>query len=208
MIRSSNLRFSYSDKQFMDFPELVCENKESLLIIGESGKGKTTLLHLLGGLLTPHSGNIFIGVTDITKMNTSKRDLFRGQKIGIIFQRSHFIDSLTVLENLLLCQKLAGIPKNKQAIENVSARLNITDKLNQKAKRLSQGEQQRAAIARALLNKPELILADEPTSILDDKNATVVYNMLKEQAEYFNSSLIIVTHDQRLKDQIKKQIEL
>ena len=178
------------------------------MIIGRSGSGKTTLLHLLSGLRSPSTGKIDILGSTITEMSQSELDKFRGKNIGMIFQVPHFIKAITVLENLTLAQSLAGADINAQKAKGILDQLNIASKVSQKTSQLSVGEQQRVAIARALINSPKIIFADEPTSALDDHNTEQVINLLKEQADQQNATLIVVTHDQRLKDNFQRSIEL
>jgi len=208
MLATKQLQFSYTRNQVMNFPDFSLQKGEHWLLLGQSGSGKTTLLHLLGGLLSPESGSILVGDTDLGQLRASALDQFRGKNIGIVFQKSHFVRALTVGENLLLAQQLAGIKPNRERINELLERLNIADKLRLKPDRLSIGEQQRAAIARALINQPPIILADEPTSALDDHNATEVIDLLEEQADELGSTLLVVTHDKRLKDRFPKQIAL
>ena len=144
----------------------------------------------------------------MSRLNGSSLDKFRGQNIGIIFQTAHFVKALTVQENLILAQQLSGKKTDKQLIVNVLKTLNLEHKLKSKTSELSVGEQQRVAIARALVNSPALILADEPTSALDDKNTDEVIQLLEKTASEANATLIIVTHDNRLKDYFKNQIQL
>ncbi len=192
----------------MNFPDFNLQKGEHWLLLGQSGSGKTTLLHLLGGLLSPTSGSIQIGNTELGQLRASALDQFRGKNIGIVFQKSHFVRALTIGENLALAQQLAGLKPNRERIVELLERLNIGDKLRLKPDRLSIGEQQRAAIARALINQAPIILADEPTSALDDHNATEVINLLEEQAKALGSTLLVVTHDKRLKDRFPNQIAL
>ena len=208
MLKSTDLGFAYSPEVGFDFPDIHCESGETLLILGESGTGKTTLLHLLSGLLKPTKGNIYIGDTDITQLNTKELDFFRGQLIGLIFQVSHFVSALSVRENLMLAPYLAGLRPEQERAERLLSQLNLDGKAKRKTYQLSQGQQQRVAIARALMNKPELILADEPTSSLDDTNCYAVAELLEEQAKEANAALVIVTHDQRLKEKFSNQISL
>ncbi len=200
MLKTSALQFAYDSSNRFQFPDIEANKLAHLLIIGGSGKGKTTLLHLLGGLLRPSMGKIEVGNTDITQLSTKELDGFRGRHIGIVFQKSHFVASLNVKDNLLLAQYLAGEKQDLKRAKHLLERLNLGGKLNNKTSELSQGEQQRVAIARALLNQPSIILADEPTAALDDANCFEVIDLLKEQALEAEASLIIVTHDQRLKD--------
>ncbi len=208
MLQTQNLRYSYNKAQVLQFPDMHCKKGEQWLLLGQSGSGKTTFLHLLGGLLSPQSGSIRIGDTDMVTLKTAALDHFRGQHIGIIFQTAHFVKALTVEENLVLAQQLAGFKEDKTLIFNFLQRLNLTHKLKSKPSELSVGEAQRVAIARALINRPSIILADEPTSALDDKNTDEVIQLLEKQAAEAGATLLIVTHDGRLKNYFKNQIEL
>lgn len=207
MIETKNLAFSYPGLHFK-FPNIFCAKGEVLLVTGSSGKGKTTLLHLLGGLQQPSSGNISIDGTEITTLSTSKLDQFRGAQIGIIFQQPHFIASLNMLQNLELSSSLANKKIDSNKAKLLLEQLSIADQTFKKPSRLSQGQLQRASIARAMMNQPSVLLADEPTSSLDDANCEVVANLLAEQASKNNAALVIVTHDQRLKQMFHQTIEL
>ncbi len=208
MIEIKNLTYSYNPKTPLIFQDFTCQKGEQWLLLGQSGSGKTTLLHLLAGLLTVGNGSIKIGETNLVQLSQKDLDHFRGKNIGIIFQKNHFVASLNVLENLLLAQQLAGEKANKTKALSLLAALNLTHKAKEKPYVLSQGEQQRVAIARALMNQPKVILADEPTSALDDKNCEDVIQLLENQAKVANATLLIVTHDTRLKMRFEKQILL
>lgn len=206
MIETKSLEFSYDKSFVFKFPDIKLKSNENLLVLGNSGIGKSTLLHNLAGILRPKSGSIKIFDQDISKLSELELDKFRGQNIGIIFQRSHFVNSLTVGENLELAQFLG---RNKKGnIKETLNNLKILDKINKKPKELSQGERQRASIALAIINSPKLILADEPTSSLDDTNCSNVIKILKEQALKYQAQLIVITHDSRLKKHFKKSISL
>ena len=207
MINSKVLNFKYNDQASFSFPDINLGKDENLLIIGSSGIGKTTLLHLLAGLLESNSGSINLYGQDISKLTQHQIDKFRGQNIGIVFQKPHFVNSLTVKENLQLAQYL-GNKKDQNRIIDILSSLDILDKENKKPKKLSQGEKQRASIAMAIVNSPKLILADEPTSSLDDENCDRVIKLLKKQASEFKAQLIVITHDNRLKKHFKKSIKL
>ena len=206
MLQTKNLRYSYNNQQVLQFPDMHCKKGENWLLLGQSGSGKTTFLHLLGGLLSPQSGSIRIGDTDMATLKTAALDHFRGQHIGIIFQTPHFVKALTVEENLALAQQLAGFKQDKILIFNLLQKLNLSHKLKSKPSELSVGEAQRVAIARALINRPTVILADEPTSALDDKNTDEVIQLLEKQAAEAGATLLIVTHDGRLKNYFKNQV--
>jgi len=208
MLQAKNLEYSYDRKQVLRFPEILCERGEHWLLLGQSGCGKTTLLHLLGGLMPPQKGTIQIGDTLINKLSSTALDQFRGKHIGIVFQKSHFVNALTVEENLVLAQSLANMKKDRQRIKNILEQLNLGHKLKSKPDSLSQGEAQRVAIARAIINQPDVILADEPTSALDDDNCWEVIQLIEQQAKEANATLLIVTHDGRLKERFDKKILL
>jgi putative ABC transport system ATP-binding protein len=208
MVKINGLTYNYSSEVQLKFPDFSLSKGEQALIIGQSGCGKTTLLHLLSGLLKPNSGVVDVENENISNMSGATLDNFRGANIGIVFQTPHFIEALTVKENLTLTQTLAGMSKNVPKIKSLLTDLGVEGKLNSKLNALSVGEKQRVSIARALVNSPALILADEPTSALDDKNCDAVLKLVREQAKKHNSTLLIVTHDNRLKDQFDKRIEL
>ncbi len=208
MLSIQNLKYSYDGQVNMSFPDFDIQSGEEALILGQSGCGKTTLLHLMSGLLGTSNGAVLVDGQDINKLKGGVLDSFRGKKIGIVFQVAHFIDSLTVKENLMLTQKLAGVKQNIDSITTLLSELGVVDKLNKKVKQLSVGEKQRVSIARALVNNPKVILADEPTSALDDGNCTAVLKLLRKQAEKMGACLLIVTHDNRLKELFDKTITL
>jgi ABC-type lipoprotein export system ATPase subunit len=206
MISVKNLQHTYSSNKILRFPDFHCEKGEQMLILGQSGCGKTTLLQLLGGMLGVQQGSVFIQNTEINRLKNSELDKFRGKNIGFIFQQHHFLGALNVEENLLLAQELAGIKKDKTQIKVFLEKLNVAHQLKVKPNALSQGEQQRIAIARALIHQPALILADEPSSALDDENCEEVIDLLQEQARLHQTTLLIVTHDKRLKDKFSKKL--
>lgn len=208
MIRALNLQYKYPGRNSLVFPDISCKATQQLLITGPSGSGKTTLLHLLAGLRLPHSGEVFVQENSLSGMSSSKRDQFRGKYIGIVFQQMHFVGALNVLENITLQQYMAGQAENRKRAEELLDRLGLIDKKYQAIHRLSLGEQQRVALARALVNKPAVVLADEPTSSLDDANCLRVVKLLEELTASENAALVVVTHDQRLKELISNQVAL
>ncbi|GAB3576987.1 ABC transporter ATP-binding protein [Spirosoma luteolum] len=208
MLATHQLTFAYGPSRQFAFPDVHCANREALLILGRSGTGKTTFLHLLALLLTPRTGSVVIGQTDITKLSPAQTAAFRAQHLGIIYQKPHFVSSLSVLDNLLMANYLAGKPQDKQRARELAGQLGFADQLTKKTNQLSQGEQQRVSIARAVMNQPDVILADEPTSSLDDENTDRVISLLRQQSGQIGASLIVVTHDQRLKDAFDNRINL
>jgi len=204
MIRTSDLKYKYSDSPLISFPDFEVRSGQALLICGESGCGKTTLLHLLAGLRRPNHGQIHIGENEISNLSSSEMDQFRGQHIGMVYQQSYFIESLSIKDNLLV----SPYAQDKDKAKVVSNRLKISDLLSRHPNKLSVGQQQRANIARAVMNSPKLLLADEPTSALDNKNCSSVIDLLMEEAVANDAALIIVTHDDRLRTDISDFVEL
>lgn len=203
MLYTRNLAYAHPNGRLIRFPDLECAEGDVLLITGGSGVGKTTLLHLLAGLLKPSSGEIHVADTAIQPLRSAAMDAFRGKHIGIIYQQSHFIASLSVRENLLLLSK-----NDATRLQEISEKLGIGQLLHKKPAQLSQGEQQRASITRALMQSPQLLLADEPTASLDDENCIAVAKLLAAQAAEQKAALLIVTHDNRLKQLFAHHITL
>lgn len=208
MLSTSNIFHAYNNKLSFNFPNINCENSETLLVLGQSGVGKTTLLHILAGILKPTKGFVKIDETSIYDLSSNEMDKFRGQNIGLVFQKPHFVQSITAEENLLIAQKMAGHKTNQKEALKLLDTLNLSHRKNAKTFQMSQGEQQRLSIARALINKPKVILADEPTSALDDKNCEEVINLLEAHSQDVKASLIVVTHDNRLKSFFNNKVEL
>src|SRR5690606_248054 len=208
MIRSENLSFKYASSDVITFPTIRISRHQHTLLLGESGCGKTTLLHLLGGLSFPHSGKVFIEDQDIYLWNEEKRDLFRAQIIGFIFQDAHLLKNLTVAENIILAQYLAKAKQDKQAVMAVLDKLQMQEKADAYPHELSRGQLQRAAIARAVNNKPKILIADDPTAALDDTYTTYVMDLLFDTAEKFDVTLLIATHDTSIKPYFQNTYQL
>jgi putative ABC transport system ATP-binding protein len=208
MLKTVDVSFSYNKESSFNFPDIKLSSSESLLILGKSGIGKTTFLHLLAGILSPDNGSIFIKDTNITSISNKKLDTFRGKHIGIVFQNTIAISSLTVYENLQARLYFSGISNQKEAIETILNQLDLVSVKNQKPNTLSTGQLQRLGIALGVIHKPDIILADEPTSSLDDENCELVIDLLKNQAKKSNANLIIITHDQRIKNSFSNTIVL
>lgn len=208
MLKTSEISFSYSSDREFIFPALEVENAGHLLVLGKSGVGKTTLLHLLAGFLSPDKGVIEVDGHAFQEMHGYPKDQFRARNIGMIFQVPHFVSSLNLTQNILWAQKLAKQKPDPKRVRSLLERLGLGKRASAAVSRLSQGELQRASIIRGIINKPKVLLADEPTSSLDDDNCELVIRLLEEQSQSVGASLIVVTHDQRLKDFFTNSVQL
>jgi len=208
MISIKSVSHQYSEKQHINFKDWRINKGEQWLLLGESGSGKTTLLHVLTGILKPSEGEVHINDTSIYQLSSKALDQFRGRNVGIIFQRPHLIKSLTITENLLLAQSFAKLPEDLKRVNEALDSLGILAKKDAYPSELSQGQLQRVSIARAVINKPALLIADEPTSSLDDKNAASVLQLLLQQSELNQVTLVVATHDKRVKDAFHHTYEL
>ncbi len=173
------------------------EQGEFVLIVGSSGSGKSTLLNMIGLLDHPTNGNIFIDEIDTTTLNDDKISSFRNKKLGFIFQFSNLLSDLSVLENVLLPRQIGG---TNDAIAEKDARdllkaVGLEDQMYKRTNKISGGQAQRAAIARGLINKPSIVLADEPTGNLDSITSDTIVQLMKSMAKKLNQTFIIVTHD-------------
>jgi putative ABC transport system ATP-binding protein len=203
-----DLRYAVAGRVILAVPAWVVPPGAHSLICGPSGSGKTTLLHLIAGLLRPSAGVITIAGQNLDQLGTAAIDAFRGRRIGIVFQALHLVPALTVADNLRLARFLAGLSRDDGRVMRVLADLDLGGKAGAWPRDLSQGEAQRVAIARAVINTPQLILADEPTSALDDGNCTRVLDLLREQAAACDATLLVATHDHRIKERFDRRLEL
>jgi len=209
MIKTENLTFNYKQKeQTFNFPDIDLKQQEHLLVLGKSGIGKTTLLHLLAGLLKPASGSVFIDNTFTSSLSTGNLDTFRGQNIGLVFQKKLAIQSLSVFENLQARLFFSKKAVNTAAIDELLRELGIIELKTRKTQELSEGQLQRLGIALSVIHNPKVILADEPTSSLDDENCKIVIELLKKQAKKNKANLIVITHDQRIKSFFQNSMTL
>lgn len=208
MISLKSVAHRYHPQQDIRFEDWQIDAGSQWLLLGASGSGKSTLLHILTGILKPAQGNVTIKGTSIYDLSAKELDQFRGRNIGIIFQRPHLIKSLSISENLVIAQSFANLPTDLKRVNEVLDALGIADKKNAYPDQLSQGQLQRVSIARAVINKPALLIADEPTSSLDDNNAQIVLELLMQQSGANQATLIVATHDKRVKDAFKHTYEL
>ena len=208
MIALNAVAHNYENGQRIGFKDWQVDDGSQWLLLGASGSGKTTLLHILTGILKPLQGSVVINGTSIYDLSSKHLDQFRGRNVGIIFQRPHLIKSLTIKENLVMAQSFANLPTDLNRVQEVLASLGIADKKDAYPSELSQGQLQRVSIGRAEINRPTLLIADEPTSSLDDKNAAAVLELLITQSSINQATLIVATHDKRVKDAFTNTYEL
>ena len=208
VLEVDELRFSYGAKAVVEIDDCKLRAGQSMAVIGPSGCGKTTFLHLLAGLLTPASGSVSILRKNIFGLSATELDRFRGQNVGMVFQRLFLLPALTVYQNVQLAQQMARKPKDDERVEVLLQQLGLMDLAQQKPRTLSQGQAQRVAIARALVHNPALVLADEPTSALDDGRSEDVLALLRDTAEQAGASLLVVTHDNRVRGQLDIEFEM
>ena len=199
---------AYEGRTVVAVPSWTVAARQHSLILGPSGSGKTTVLHLIAGLLPSSRGSVRVAGQDLGALTPAQLDAFRGKAIGIVLQRLHLIAALTVRDNLRLARTLARLPPDPARVDALIAQLGLNALADARPSRLSAGEAQRVAIGRAVVNQPALILADEPTSALDDANCEAVLALLRAQAEASGATLVIATHDARLKPFFQHRLEL
>ena len=199
-----NLDFIIGNNTILSELNFSLDNGSHLIISGPSGSGKSTLINLMSGLYRPTSGHVSFESNDYSKLTDKDIDEIRAKNFGLIFQRLHLIKHLTVEQNILLGFNKIKLPNIEKLIEDIG----LTLKKKQLAKDLSFGESQRVAIARGVVNNPKIIFADEPTSSLDDENTTRVLKLISAQANKNKSSIVISTHDERVKKFFKNILEI
>lgn len=182
----------------LDGIDLSVEKGEFAAIVGASGSGKSTLLHILGSVDQPTEGKVFIEGTDISTMNRTQAAIFRRRKVGLVYQFYNLIPTLTVRKNILMPLLLDKKKPERDYFEKVVRTLGIADKLEALPGQLSGGQQQRTAIARSLIYRPAILLADEPTGNLDRKNSKEIIDMLKLSNRNLNQTILLITHDEKI----------
>lgn len=200
MIKTENITKSFGDLQVLKRISLEIGKGEIVSIVGSSGAGKTTLLQIIGTLDRPDSGHIFIAGEDITEFNSDRMAHFRNRHIGFVFQFHQLLPEFTALENVMMPSYIAGTANGtarKRALELLDF-MGLTQRAGHKPNELSGGEKQRVAVARALMNSPELILADEPSGSLDSQNKTELHKLFFDLRDRFGQTFVIVTHDEEL----------
>jgi putative ABC transport system ATP-binding protein len=212
VIAVSDLEFRYSEGDFyLKIHTLSVERGSTVAVIGPSGTGKTTLLNLIAGIVTPLAGRVVTDGIDVTELSDSARRDFRISHIGLVFQEFELLAYLTVMDNILLPYRINASLSQNQAVRDRTVRLarlvGIQDKLGRRVNRLSQGERQRVAVCRALLPEPQLILADEPTGNLDPANKGRVLDILFDYVDANGTTLVTVTHDHDLLGRFSRVID-
>lgn len=208
MISGKNIHKSYGSLEVLKGIDLEINKGEIISIVGASGAGKTTLLQIIGTLDKSTSGSILFDNEDVAKMSEKKLASFRNKNIGFVFQFHHLLPEFTALENLYIPAFIAGFSQkeaNRRALELLDF-LHLTDRAEHKPSALSGGEQQRVAVARALMNHPSVILADEPSGNLDSANAKELHKLFFKLREEFNQTFVIVTHNQELADMSDRKL--
>ena len=209
MLELKNLKKSYQEPSgaelpILDVPHWSVDEGEQVVVIGPSGCGKTTLLHIIAGILRPTSGHVLIDGWDTPLLTESERDQFRARRIGYVFQTFNLLPGFTALENVQLGMAFAGRGHDKKRAIELLERVGLGARLHHKPSQMSVGEQQRVCVARALANKPKLVLADEPTANVDVGNQQIVVDMLRKTCLEENVALILVTHSPAVAEQFDR----
>lgn len=210
MIQAKKIHKSFGELEVLKGVDLVVRKSEIVSIVGPSGAGKTTLLQILGSLDKPNDGEVFVDGIDFSKLEEKELAAFRNKHIGFIFQFHQLLPEFTALENVMIPALIArkDMKKTTQKAKEILAFLQLTDRMDHKPNELSGGEKQRVAVARALINEPSLILADEPSGSLDSKNKEELHKLLFDLRDKFGLTIVIVTHDKELAALSDRVIEM
>jgi putative ABC transport system ATP-binding protein len=208
MLRLTGIQHRYGAREVLGLERFEAAAGEHWLVLGASGSGKSTLLHIIAGLLKPSAGEVEVAGEALGKLERAAIDRWRGRNVGIVPQKLHLVASLTVAQNLALAQYLAGVPQDRACIGEVLSGVGLAGRGDERPARLSHGEAQRAAVARSVVNRPRLLVADEPTSNLDDANCAAALDLLESQARSCGATLIIATHDRRARERFAHRLEL
>ena len=210
MIKATQLIKSYNSLQVLKGIDLIINKGEVVSIVGASGAGKSTLLYILGTLDRGDSGKIFIDGEDVTTLSSKKLSQFRNRKIGFVFQSHHLLPEFTALENVMMPALIAGDSKHQAADRSTLLldRLGLNERASHRPSELSGGEQQRVAVARALVNQPAVIFADEPSGNLDSESAKALHELFFELRKTMNQTFVIVTHNEVLADMADRKLTM
>ena len=210
MIEIKNIHKSFGQLEVLKGIDLSIKKGEIVSIVGPSGAGKTTLLQIIGTLDKPNEGEVMINDTNISKLSNNKLSDFRNQHIGFVFQFHQLLPEFTALENIMIPAFIGGVSKSvaKQKTEELLEFMQLKDRAHHKPNELSGGEKQRVAVARALINNPEVILADEPSGSLDSKNKRELHQLFFDLRDKYGQTFVIVTHDEELASITDRTIHL
>ena len=210
MIEIKNIHKSFGQLEVLKGIDLSIKKSEIVSIVGPSGAGKTTLLQIIGTLDKPNEGEVMINDTNISKLSNNKLSDFRNQHIGFVFQFHQLLPEFTALENIMIPAFIGGVSKSvaKQKTEELLEFMQLKDRAHHKPNELSGGEKQRVAVARALINNPEVILADEPSGSLDSKNKRELHQLFFDLRDKYGQTFVIVTHDEELASITHRTIHL
>ena len=210
MIEIKNIHKSFGQLEVLKGIDLEIKKGEIVSIVGPSGAGKTTLLQIIGTLDKPNEGEVMINDTNISKLSNNKLSDFRNQHIGFVFQFHQLLPEFTALENIMIPSFIGGVSKSvaKQKAEELLEFMQLKDRAHHKPNELSGGEKQRVAVARALINNPEVILADEPSGSLDSKNKRELHQLFFDLRDKYGQTFVIVTHDEELASITDRTIHL
>jgi lipoprotein-releasing system ATP-binding protein lolD len=210
MIEIKNIHKSFGQLEVLKGIDLSIKKGEIVSIVGPSGAGKTTLLQIIGTLDKPNEGEVLINDTNISKLSNNKLSDFRNQHIGFVFQFHQLLPEFTALENIMIPAFIGGVSKSvaKQKAEELLEFMQLKDRAHHKPNELSGGEKQRVAVARALINNPEVILADEPSGSLDSKNKRELHQLFFDLRDKYGQTFVIVTHDEELASITDRTIHL
>ncbi len=210
MIKVHSIKKRFGSLDVLKGIDLHISKSEVAAIVGASGAGKTTLLQIIGTLLPPDEGSVFIDGTDINKLSAKELAVFRNRKIGFVFQFHYLLPEFTALENVMLPGFIAGYSRSEteKKAQDLLKLLNMSQRLQHKPAALSGGEQQRVAIARAMINNPAVILADEPSGNLDSKNRAELQNLFFRVRDLTGQTILVVTHDEHFADLCDRKIEM
>ena len=208
MLSLTAVRHRYGAREVLKIDRFEAAAGEHWLVLGPSGCGKTTLLHIISGLLRASEGDVRVGGQSLAALSGAALDRWRGRALGVVPQKLHLVASLSVLENLLLAQFLAGMSEDVQRARAVLEQVHLGERAAARPPQLSHGEAQRVSVARATVNRPKILIADEPTSNLDDANCERALDLLQAQAMECGATLLIATHDQRARARFENRLEL
>ncbi|WP_353132038.1 ABC transporter ATP-binding protein [Pseudopedobacter sp.] len=210
MLKAQSITKKFGELQILKGVDLSVNKGEVVSVVGASGAGKSTLLHIIGTLDKPNSGNLLINNTDVNRLSARELSQFRNKNIGFIFQFHHLLPEFTALENICIPAFIAKMKKGdaeKRAMELLDI-LGLLHRKNHKPNEMSGGEQQRIAVARALVNNPALVLADEPSGNLDSNNARELHQLFFDLRDQFSQTFVIVTHNEELADMADRKITM